>query len=125
MLKLIHTVLAIVGFALGASAALADAAPPFSVFPDSVNLNTSRDAQSIVVQVVRPDGVTLDVTDKSTFAPSDAKLVKIDGHVVHPQADGAGTINVTYDGKTVSVPLAVKDAATDRPISFKLDVMPV
>src|SRR3954467_1643608 len=112
MLKFTKTILTTCCLALGASAALADTAPPFSVFPDSVNLNTSRDAQSIGVQVARPDGVTLHVTDKSTFAPSDAKLVKIDGHVVHPQADGAGTINVTYDGKTVSVPLAVKDAAT-------------
>src|SRR3954471_4335002 len=125
MLKFIHTILATLGFALCASAALADGQPPFSVFPDSVNLNTSRDAQSIVVQVVRPDGVTLGVTDKSTFAPSDSKLVKVDGHIIRPLADGAGTINVTYDGKTVSVPLAVKDAAADRPISFKLDVMPV
>src|SRR5690349_20271716 len=113
MLKLTKTILATLGLALsGAPAFAADTAtPPFHVFPDSVNLSTSRDHQSLVVQVVRPDGVTLDVTDKAAFVPSDAKLAKVDGHVVRPLADGAGTINVTYDGKTVNVPLAVKDAA--------------
>ena len=32
---------------------------------------------------------------------------------------------VKYDGQTVQRPRDVKDATTDRPISFKLDVMPV
>ena len=125
MLNLTKTILVTLGLLLSASPLLAADAAPFQVYPDSVNLNTSRDLQSLVVQVVRPDGVTLDVTGQATFAASDAKLVKIDRHVVRPLADGTGTINVTYDGKTVNVPLVVKDAATDRPISFKLDVMPV
>ncbi len=110
--------------AAAAAAPAPAVAAPFGVYPDSVNLNTSRDAQSLVVQVVRPDGVTLDVTAQATFAVSDPKLAKIDGHVVRPLADGAGSVAVTYEGKTVNVPLAIKDAATDRPVSFKLDVMP-
>jgi hypothetical protein len=124
MLKLTKTILATLGLALcGAPGAFADE-QPFKVFPDSVNLTTSRDYQSLVVQVVRPDGVTIDVTGQATFAPSDARLARVEGHVVRPLADGAGTINVTFDGKTLNVPLGVKDAAADRPISFKLDVMP-
>src|SRR5437867_13016765 len=34
-------------------------------------------------------------------------------------------MTVTFGGRSVSGPVTVKDAAADRPISFKLDVMPV
>src|SRR5215216_6125977 len=68
--------------------AAANTAPTLKVFPDSVNLQTARDFQSVVVQLVQDDGITRDVTP-------------------------------------VSVPVTVKEAKTDRPISFKLDVMPI
>src|SRR5206468_4365287 len=38
------------------------AAPTVQVFPDTVNLETSRDRQSVVVQLVQDDGITRDVT---------------------------------------------------------------
>ena len=39
-----------------------DAPPKVEVFPPDVQLTTSRDRQSYIVVVTRPDGVTLDVT---------------------------------------------------------------
>ncbi|HWE92512.1 MAG TPA: DUF1549 and DUF1553 domain-containing protein [Tepidisphaeraceae bacterium] len=102
------------------------AAPaPFEVFPTEVNLNTAAGAQSLVARITRPDGVTQDVTADVTFEPADAKLVKIEGHTLRPLADGATELKATYQGQSVSVPVKVKDAAVQRPISFRLDVMPV
>src|SRR3954452_20264394 len=98
---------------------------PFEVFPPTVNLNTSLDKQSVIVRVTQPDGVTRDVTSEATFSLSKPELAKIDGHTVLPQADGTCDLQVKYKDQTASIPVTVKDAKADRPISFKLDVMPV
>src|SRR3954447_6139489 len=98
---------------------------PFEVFPPTVNLNTSLDKQSVIVRVTQPDGVTRDVTSEATFSLSKPELAKIDGHTVFPQADGACDLQVKYKDQAASIPVTVKDAKADRPISFKLDVMPV
>src|SRR5688500_7615341 len=109
--------------ASSASATKSDA--PFQVFPPDVNLETSRDYQNLIVKITRADGVTRDVTAEAKFSVSDSKLATIEGSTVRPAGDGSGHVKVTYNGKSVEVPLAVKQATTDRPISFRLDVMPV
>jgi hypothetical protein len=115
----------------GPAAAVAPPAPAAAVagavevFPPDVNLETARDFQSVIVRVTQSDGVTRDVTGESTFSVSDPKLAKVDGHILRPLADGSGQLQVKYGDQTVNVPLTVKSAAQDRPISFKLDVMPV
>src|SRR2546426_110105 len=103
------------------------AAPTLQVFPDSVNLETSRDYQSVVVQLVQDDGITRDVTADAQLTLADANLAKIENkNVLYPAADGATTLSIKYgDLPPVSVPVTVKEAKADRPISFKLDVMPV
>ena len=101
------------------------ASAPFQVFPADVTLETSRDYQNLVVQVTRPDGVTADVTAKAEITVSDPKLAKVEGNTLRPLGDGAGQVVVKHDGKTVTLPLTVKNATADRPVSFRLDVMPV
>src|SRR5687768_16883416 len=103
----------------------APAAAGFKVFPESINLNTSRHVQSLVLQFVQPDGVTRDVTSEATVTVSNPKLASIDGAIIKPLADGSGNITVSPAGQTLTIPLTVKHAAAHRPISFKLDVMPV
>src|SRR3984885_2297811 len=95
------------------------------VFPPEVSLETARDFQSVIVRVTQSDGVTRDVTGESTFSVSDPNLAKVDGHILRPLADGSGQLQVKYGDQTINVPLTVKSAKEDRPISFKLDVMPV
>jgi hypothetical protein len=103
-----------------------DAAPvDVRVYPGEVELSTSRDRQSFVVQAVYPDGVTRDVTDEAEIGFADAKLVARKGNVLHPAADGKTEMSVRFGGKSLSVPVTVKDSSKDRPVSFKLDVMPV
>ena len=114
---------------LGLSANLATANEAalvkLEVFPKDVNLNTKLDRQSLVVQASYADGLTRDVTSEAKIEVAGGDFLRLEGQTVYPKADGAAQINVSFGGQTVSVPAVVKDAAADRPISFKLDVMPV
>ncbi|MAG17306.1 MAG: cell surface protein [Phycisphaerae bacterium] len=96
-----------------------------NVYPREINLTTRRDFQSLVVQARFDDGVTRDVTHDSTFVFAEPTLVDFDEQVVHPLLDGETTLTVTYGDQTVESSVTVKNAQVDRPISFKLDVMPV
>jgi hypothetical protein len=73
----------------------------------------------------RPDGVTLDVTAQTKATLAHPALARLDGSTLYPTADGETTLALEYQGQTVSLPVAVKDSTAERPISFRLDVMPV
>ena len=88
-------------------------------------LATNRSKQLFVVQATFADGLTRDVTAEVKATLANPALAKLDKNLLTPLADGATTLTAEFGGKTVSVPVTVKDAAKDRPISFKLDVMPV
>jgi hypothetical protein len=95
------------------------------VLPPNVTLNNKSARQSLVVQAVYDNDLTRDVTKEAKFTPTDPALVRLDANIVTPTADGQAELQVEFAGRTVSVPVTVKDAAVDRPISFRLDVMPV
>src|SRR2546425_3335093 len=95
------------------------------VLPPDINLNTTRDRQSFVVQATYADGITRDVTAESKVSLVNPALVRLEKNVTYPVADGTTEMKVEFSGQTVTVPVVVKDAKADRPISFKLDVMPV
>ncbi len=90
-----------------------------------MNLATSRSRQLFIVQAAYADGLTRDVTAEAKAVLVNPALAKLDKNLLAPLADGATELKVEFGGKSVSVPVTVKDAAKDRPISFKLDVMPV
>ena len=95
------------------------------VFPKEVNLTTRRDSQSLVVQAVYESGITRDVTGEAQFTFAESSLVKMKGGVVHPEADGKTKLTIAYEGRELQVPVSVSKADAERPISFRLDVMPV
>ncbi len=95
------------------------------VYPPQIQLTTSRDHQSIVVQAVFADGITRDVTDEAAVAVADVGIARFDNGVIHPVADGATTVAAEFAGLTATVPVEVAQSAVDRPVSFQLDVMPV
>jgi hypothetical protein len=95
------------------------------VFPAEIQLTTARDRQSLVVQATYADGITLDVTREASMTLADPKLLRRQGTIFYPAADGATTLTVAYGGKSVALPVKVSQAALDPPISFRLDVMPV
>src|SRR5262249_2835810 len=100
-------------------------AQQIAVYPPDINLETSRDRQSFVVQLTQPDGITRDVTAQAQVSFANPALVKVDKFYVYPVADGATEMSVAFNGQTVKVPVKVVKAKEDRPISFKQDVMPV
>src|SRR5262245_57836147 len=96
-----------------------------NVFPPDINLTTTRDKQSFIVQATYADGITCDVTAQAKVGVANPAFVKLDKNVLTPVADGATEMKVEFGGKTVPVKVTVKDAKVDPAISFKLDVMPV
>jgi hypothetical protein len=110
-----------------ASATSIQAIAPVSiaVFPPDVNMQSARGKQRIIVQASYADGITRDVTAQAKVTISDPKIAKIVNLEVLPVGDGKCSIAVEFEGKTTQVPVDVKDATKDRPISFKLDVMPI
>jgi mono/diheme cytochrome c family protein len=96
-----------------------------AVYPDKITLETARDFQSFVAIATFDDDVTQDVTPKAKIALADPSLARMDGARLFPLKDGSTTLTVQWHDQTVTVPLEVKAATTDRPVSFNLDVMPV
>jgi hypothetical protein len=113
------------GFSLFAPAANAGQFAKIEVLPSNVQLNTSRDRQPFIVMATRGDGVTQDVTAQAKVSLAQPNLVKLEGHALLPAADGETSMTVHFEEHQASVPVVVKDATAERPISFKLDVMPV
>ncbi|MGL4549733.1 MAG: DUF1549 domain-containing protein, partial [Gemmataceae bacterium] len=113
-------------FALLALTAPAQAAvTSLAISPPEVNLQTTRGQQLFVVQATFADGITRDVTAKAKVALVNPALAKVAGNVLTPAADGETQLVVEFEGKKAQVPVKVKDAAKDRPISVKRDVMPI
>ncbi|MCX7664079.1 MAG: DUF1549 and DUF1553 domain-containing protein [Gemmataceae bacterium] len=95
------------------------------VFPPNVNLETQRDYQTFIVQAWYADGLSRDVTTEAKATLLNPALAKLEGNLLKPVADGTTELKIEFGGKTFQVPVKVRDANTDRPISFRLDVMPI
>lgn len=101
------------------------AARSLAVYPDTVVLETQRDFHKLVAIATFEDDVTNDVTGRAQFTIADPTIAKLDGGKLTPLKDGQTIVSVSWNGKKVDVPVTVKEAAKDRPVSFNLDVMPV
>jgi hypothetical protein len=120
--------LVLAGHALTPQATTAQAVPAqpkLRAYPSEIALTTARDSQTVVVQMEYPDGITRDVTDKTIWKVDHEDRVNRNANRFTPKADGDAKLTVTFDSRSVKVPISVKRAAVDPPISFKLDVMPV
>jgi hypothetical protein len=123
MTRLLSTLLVLSATAFASAAESSPA--KLHVYPADIHLTTLRDRQSILVQAEFADGLTRDVTAEAKLTLADASLVRQEGQTFWPVKDGQTTLSVEYAGLKVDVPVTVKDAAAERPISFQLDVMPV
>ncbi len=95
------------------------------VAPPNVNLQTLRDEQSLIAQAVYANGVTRDVTSECSWSLASGDVVEQRDNVLYPKKDGETNLTVSFEGQSVTVPVVVREATTDVPISFKNDVMPV
>ena len=95
-------------------------APKLKVFPAKVELHGPRAEQRI--------GVLLDreVTGSASYASANPKIATVDkAGVVRPAGDGATSISVEAGGQKATVPVVVKGATADSPVSFSREVNPV
>ena len=115
--------------ALVAAPIVAMAAPKelvdVQVYPKDANIFTQRGKQSLVVQAKYSDSTTRDVTAEAKYTFADPKFAKLEKGTLLPLADGETTLKIEFGGRTLSVPVKVKDAAKERPVTFSMDVMPV
>ena len=124
----VHSPIAIAMFCVLATGAANAAELPVEslrVFPAAVQLQTVRDRQLMVIQAVQADGITRDVASQANWKFDNPKLVRRDGNTLWGTADGETKLQVEYGGRRVEVPVKVEKAGQPRPISFRLDVMPV
>jgi hypothetical protein len=121
-----RSLLAALALAGSLGTAVAQSPPTaLEVYPPDINLETSRDRQSFVVQAWFADGLSRDVTAEARAAVANPMMARLEGNAVYPIADGTTELSVEWGGKAVKLPVKVTNAALDRPISFKLDVMPI
>lgn len=123
MHRLLFAALALAS-ALGTAAAQSPLTS-LEVYPPDINLETARDRQSFVVQAWFADGLSRDVTDEAKVSLANPALAKLERNILYPASDGATEMTVEWGGKSVKLPVNVTQAKIDRPISFKLDVMPI
>ncbi len=95
------------------------------VFPSKMILEGARDRQRLVIQAQMNDGTTRDVSSTVKVTVKPEGKVEFKGTVFKPVTDGEAEIHLSFQGKNLKVPVTVKEAKKDNPLSFTLDVMPV
>jgi len=95
-----------------------------NVYPANIALGSAMDRQSVVVQRVRPDGITEDLSETCTIR-IEGSHAKFENGFVLPVSDGEATLIVEQDMQRIEIPIKVSGATNVPPVSFQNDVMPV
>jgi hypothetical protein len=97
-----------------------------AVQPAAIEIKHHRQPVALQVLGASADGYSLDLRTQAKYASADAKIASVDAEgVVRPIANGQTQINVTVAGVTKTVNVKVALPATEPPISFRHEVMPV
>ncbi len=121
-----QSLLVIVAMSLFAtSICFADAGTHLKVFPAEISLRGQNDRQTIAIQLVNDQGITRDVTTSAVVKAVDPSIVDVTGQTIAPKAAGETKLLVELGQQTAEVTVTVKDATVTRPVSFRLDVMPI
>ena len=113
------------------AAAPAPAAPAtryltkLDILPPQITLSTKQARQVVAVQATYSDGITEDVTSQAKPRLSNSAVARWETNILLPVADGQCELIVEHAGRAVMAPVAVIKAAEERPVSFRLDVMPI
>ncbi len=114
-------------FSILAVARSTNAAPAptgITVFPAEIRLTSAQASQVLSVQASYPDGTTRDVTADARLTTAQTGIARIEGTAGTSVADGITTLTAEFAGQSARVPVTVEQARLQRPISFKLDVVP-
>ncbi len=95
------------------------------VEPEAVQLNSDFDYVQLLVSGLLDTDDTVDVTRMSQFSlEGDVAQVSSSGRLTAVK-DGTGTLVISLGDQVLRVPVAVQGTASDKPISYVQDVMPV
>jgi hypothetical protein len=94
-------------------------------YPPAINLDSAGSRQEMVVQASYDNGVTRDVTAMAKLTVADPHLAGITNAVVAPRSNGMTELRISFNGRSLAVPLSITNATIEPSISFKHDVMPV
>lgn len=100
-------------------------APRLVVFPDSVSLRYLSDRQGLVVQAQFLDGNTRDVTELCTYQVEDTAVASVERAEVAALSRGTTNIEIGWDGVSTTLAVTIGDDASDRPLRFRNDILPV
>ena len=103
----------------------ADSPAGLKVFPSAVELRGKEDRKGFIIQTVDAQGVTKDVTASAKVRLADPDLATLTGQSLTPRKNGKTRLLVEFEALKAELPVVVEDAEQSRPISFRLDVMPV
>jgi hypothetical protein len=96
------------------------------VWPARVDLDGPRDGQRLGVLGEYADGRAWDLSRQATFRSSAPAVAAVDARgVVTPAGDGRAVLTVRARGLSASVPVQVKNARADVPVSFTREVVPL
>ena len=87
--------------------------------PTKFELAGKRSRQQLLVTAKYAVDDVRDLTPVATFVSSNDGIVRIDGTVALPVANGEATVTATVSGQSVTIPVVVKNLEAPAPISFK------
>ena len=95
------------------------------VVPSSLKLIHHRHEHSLIVSGRTADGFAVDLSQAAVLSSNDSSIAVIENGWVKPLKSGQTQITVQAAGQTVQVPVTVDLPPTERPFSFRHEVMPV
>lgn len=97
------------------------------VTPSRVLLDGAESTQRLLVTGVYADGRTVDLSEKCRTTARQPAIVRVSPGVVAPASDGSTALWVELPGTKIraSVPVEVRNARTEHPLSFANDVNPI
>ncbi len=95
------------------------------VFPTTIDLNSGRDSQAIVAQLLYPNGITQDVSGQVAIEISNPQLMQQVDRIFKPLSDGETIVKISIENFSIELPAKISGASVLPPISFTNDVMPV
>ena len=96
-----------------------------AAYPKSITLKTQEDFNSVVLVATYSDDVTRDVTFESSMWLENSAIADFRDKILYPKQQGETKLLAEFEGKRIEVPVVVTEPTVPRPVSFKLDVMPV
>ena len=108
---------------MSANAPSCSASSNLTVFPEHIQLVSSRAVQQLVVTADAQSDSVHDATHLAEFRTDDPNIAVVRGGIVHPVSNGSTALHVTLGKESVTVPITVSEYDTTSPITFRSEVL--